>query len=223
MDLYIEGDWTTYEGLSAEQDYEPVVFGKKAASKPAGARKSPAKPKEDKRINFRGVAAKGIDKKKKKAPRAAGLMKNREEEEVEEEMEEETFSAPSPYIKSSKNKFAALGAIMDAEEAEAEAEERAKAKAEADAANNVGLQVANAIGNFVREAGKTPVARRTRTAFKGIGDVMQGVVNAVASPFIERMNSKENAEPAAKEPAAAKAKAKAPPVAAPVRRSTRLR
>ena len=50
------------------------------------------------------------------------------------------------------------------------------------------------------------------------------MVNAVASPFIERMNSKENAEPAAKAPAAAKAtKAKAPPVAAPVRRSTRVR
>lgn len=226
MDLYTEGDWTTYEGLAAEQDYEPVVFGtKKSMPKP-----SPAKPKADKRTNFGGVAVKGIDKKKKKVARGAGLMSRPAA--PAEEAEEEEPTVPSPFIKNTKNPYAALGAMMEAEEAEAEAEANALAKAAA--SKNVVEHVADAVANAMSKASKTPVARRTRTAFKSITQTMSDVVAAVSnSPMITgkwNQPAKENAAPAPRATKAAAAKAAAAkatvtkePVAAPVRRSTRLK
>ena len=140
---------------------------------------------------------------------------------------------PSPYITKKTNGFAALGAMMDEEEA---AEEAARLKAEREA-NSMLAKVAS-IGNMIKEKTATPVARRTRTAFTAISQTMSDVIAAV-SPMIaagkapatkaaaappaaapEASGVRPKRAPAAKPPTAAKA-----PIVheAPVRRSSRLR
>ena len=172
-------------------------------------------------------------------------------DEMDDEAEDiDENAAPSPYITSKKNAFAMLGDIMDAEEAEAEAEAAAaaaKAAAEAVAAKKKAVAKPKSVVTIAMEAvekkGLTPVARRTRTAFRGVSETLKGVVDAV-SPYLERSRSvlaekgatatnllfgaSEKAEPAPAAKAATK-KAAAPPkpaaaaAEAPVRRSSRLR
>lgn len=133
---------TTYEGLAAENSWEPVILGKQAAGASSAAasgwksgkstvgHRIPT-PYEKKAI--RGAIDKQLKKKKKKAPRAAGFVfrdlhaqPTAPEEEEEEPMEEE-------YIVGSVNPFAALAVSADEEEMEAVAE-AARAKAEAEVA-----------------------------------------------------------------------------------------
>ena len=254
------GDWTTWDGLSAEVDESTVVFG--AAKQPAAAgwkaaassssinRVPTSSAQKKKTERAQGFQYKAIDKKKKKAPRAAGLMSIVPDapEEMDDEAEDiDENVAPSPYITSKKNAFAMLGDIMDAEEAEAEAEAAAaaaKAAAEAVAAKKKAVAKPKSVVTIAMEAvekkGLTPVARRTRTAFRGVSETLKGVVDAV-SPYLERSrsvlaekgatatNMLFGASAAESAPAAkVTKKAAAPPTsaaaeAAPVRRSSRLR
>lgn len=166
------GDWTTWDGLTEENDTAPVVFGNKPAVKAPAAAPAAAKPREVSKAKGTGVAFKGIEKKKKK-PRTAGLMKVVEspkaqpaEDEAEDASEEVTFegpSVPSPYIVNTKNPFAALGDLMDMEEAEEEA--AAKAEAEAVSKRAVAAKPSK-ITAAVEAVAASPIVRRTRGAIR---------------------------------------------------------
>ena len=219
------------QGLSAENTYESVTFGKAPGKKSTS--KSPrggAAPVQ----RHAGVSMKAI-KKKKKEPRGAGLMKLAAE--PVPEPEEDVESVASPYIVDSKNPFGVLGDDMMTDEPSAAKPVAAK--------KNIVEVVAEAASETIKAVGSTPVARRTRTAFKSISNTMSGVVAAIVnSPahFAAMANKPAPAEPAEKpevkapaksvtkpaaKPPVAKAKATAAPAMvadnAPTRRSSRLR
>lgn len=196
----MDGDWTTWEGLAEENSFEPVVFGqrtKPAARNPSPAKKSTAAPKPKGFVA--GVSERGIQKKKKKN-RCAGLMKVAEspvaavDSDDDEAFEEP--SAPSPYIIDSKNPYAALGDLMDAEEAEEAREAEEKAKAEAAAAKKAEATKKAAKGDkkdesFIEAVAASPIVRRTRGALKAFSTTFEKVVDFVKnSPqMVERTRS----------------------------------
>lgn len=237
------GDWTTWDGLTEENDTAPVVFGNKPAVKAPAAAPAAAKPREVSKAKGTGVAFKGIEKKKKK-PRTAGLMKVVEspkaqpaEDEAEDASEEVTFegpSVPSPYIVNTKNPFAALGDLMDMEEAEEEA--AAKAEAEAVSKRAVAAKPSK-ITAAVEAVAASPIVRRTRGAirstFEKVVDFVKNspaLVDRSRSVLTEQNKSSANEKVEVKVPAAAPKRAiaapkraAAAPEAAPMRRSSRLR
>ena len=88
----MDGDWTTFDGLSAENTFEPEpAWGTKPAAKPAAAdgwavprAVAKRKPTPTKK-GHAGVSQMNKAIKKKKAPRFAGLMKNYDEVDEEDE------------------------------------------------------------------------------------------------------------------------------------------
>jgi hypothetical protein len=162
----MDGDWTTWDGLSKENHAEPEarwnvnapqLQANKSAERTVGRRTSTRGQPPTAKL---ALEKRSAIEKKKRSPRGAGLMKKAMPQ-PEPEAEDEADEADEEYIVDSKNPFEPLGALMEAEAnaARATAEQRAE---------------------VAKKVVAAPVAKRTRnTLGKLWSQTMNHVLKAV--------------------------------------------